>query len=161
MSHPFDKLTVDNGASFIFTPCPGTKETSVVNALAELKSAGAKGIISLMYDEELIKNNAENIGDVCDRLSLQWFQLPLSDDAAPNDDFGSAVSQSLPDIKAILENKGTLAVHCKGGSGRTGLMIAILLVELGYSKEEAKALVQSIRPKALSKPAQVAYFESY
>lgn len=161
MSHPFDKLTLENGASFIFTPCPGTKETSVVNALAELKSAGAQGIVSLMYDEELVKYNAENISDVCDRLSLQWFQLPLSDDAAPNTDFSDAVGQSLQDMKALLENNGTVAVHCKGGSGRTGLMIAILLVELGYSKEEAKALVQSIRPKALSKPAQVAYFEDY
>jgi len=40
-------------------------------------------------------------------------------------------------------------------------MIAILLIELGYSKAEAKEKVQPMRPKALSKPDQVAFFERY
>jgi protein-tyrosine phosphatase len=41
-------------------------------------------------------------------------------------------------------------VHCKGGSGRTGLMAAQILVERGYAKEDALAVVKALRPNALS-----------
>ena len=53
--HPFDTLTLANGAKIIFTPCPGTKEASITDAVSTLKTAGASLIISVMFDEELAK----------------------------------------------------------------------------------------------------------
>ena len=144
-----------------FTPCPGTKATTLEASVTELKSAGASAIISAMYDKELEKLGADDLPIIAKTQGVQWYQLPLADDAAPNDDFTLAFRQLIDEIIAIVNSKKGIAVHCKGGSGRTGLTIALILVALGYSKEHAKAKVQAIRPKALTHPAQSEFFERF
>lgn len=160
-THPFDILSLDSGAKFIFTPCPGTKDTTAEASVAQLKQAGTQAIITLMYSTEMDDNNASDLPNICKQQQIKWFQLPISDDAAPNQDFSTNWSVYLADIIKILEQQGTVAVHCKGGSGRTGLVIGLLLNKLGIDKKKAKELVQSIRPKALTNPVQLGYFEHF
>lgn len=159
--HPFDKLALNNGATAIFTPCPGTKDTDLASSVQQLSAAGANAIITLMYDEEIATNNAQALPELCKQHNMAWFQLPISDDAAPNDDFLQAYKTNLASMLDILNNKGQVAVHCKGGSGRTGLVIGLLMLELGYSKEEVIELVQSVRPKSLKNEQQLNYFLSF
>lgn len=160
-THPFDAITIDSGARFIFTPCPGTKEATLTESVEQLKQAGAQAIITLMYQQEMDKNQANQLPQICEQQGLGWFQLPISDDAAPNEDFLSKWHEQVADILAILKQQGTIAVHCKGGSGRTGLVIGLLMNELGVNKEQAKTLVQSVRPKALSQPVQLNYYNEF
>lgn len=161
MSHPFDTLVLEDGAKFIFTPCPGTKETTVSEAVETLKNAGADAIISAMFDDELAAYQATTLGSVCADQQLEWFQLPLIDDGAPDEAFDKAWQENKQAIIALIKANKTLAVHCRGGSGRTGLVVALILLAMGYSKIEAKNLVQSIRPLSLSKTYQLNYFEQY
>lgn len=160
-AHPYDKLTLTNGAAFIFTPCPGTKAVDLETSVSQLKEAGAQAIISLMYDKELVKLKAETLPSVCNVLGVKWFQLPILDDAAPNDDFEQGFNKNLTTMVNMLNNQGTVAVHCKGGSGRTGLVIGLLMTQLGYDKDEVIAQVQKMRPKALKHPVQLAYFNNF
>lgn len=160
-THPFEKLTLNNGASFIFTPCPGTKEVELSASVEQLKDAGAQAIVSLMYDKELTKLAATQLPNVCDELALKWFQLPILDDDAPNEDFEQAFNQHLAAMLNILNNQGTVAVHCKGGSGRTGLVIGLLMAQLGYDKAEVISQVQQLRPKALKHLVQLSYFNNF
>ena len=160
-THPYDKLVLDNGASFIFTPCPGTKGVDLTTSVMQLKDAGAQAIVTLMYDAEMKKNEAEELPQVCEVQGIEWFQLPILDDDAPNDDFAVAFKSHLDDMLAILRNQGTIAVHCKGGSGRTGLVIGILMFELGYGKADIINQVQKMRPKALYHPVQLSFFNEF
>ncbi|OUL59580.1 tyrosine-protein phosphatase [Pseudoalteromonas ulvae] len=160
-THPYDTLILNNGASFIFTPCPGTKEVALDSSVSQLKEAGAQAILSIMYDEEMLKLGAEQLPTVCKTLGMKWFQLPVSDDDAPNNDFEVAFNNHLTDVLSILTNQGTVAVHCKGGSGRTGLVIGLLMAQLGYDKADVVTQVQNIRPKALTHPVQLAYFNNF
>ncbi|KZN48549.1 hypothetical protein N474_23080 [Pseudoalteromonas luteoviolacea CPMOR-2] len=159
--HPFDTLTLKNGPTFIFTPCPGTKDVALDASVGQLKDAGAQAIVTLMYDAEMQKNNAEGIPEACQNLGLKWFQLPLPDDAEPNQDFTHAFNASKNALMSILENRGTIAVHCKGGSGRTGLVIGLLMKQLGYSKNNIIEQVQQVRPKALKHPVQLSFFNEF
>ena len=160
-THPYDKLTLSNGASFIFTPCPGTKDVGLGTAVSQLKEAGTKAIVTLMYDAEMSKLGANSLPVSCNELEIQWFQLPISDDDAPNDDFEEAFTNSLNEILNILHDQGTVAVHCKGGSGRTGLVVGLLMSQLGYEKANIINQVQKIRPKALKHPVQLSYFNNF
>lgn len=159
-SHPFDILQLETGA-FIFTPCPGTKDVGLSQSVADLKAAGAKAIITLMYDEELVKNGAQQLAIECEQAELSWFQLPIIDDDAPSEAFNQAFSKHLNDILAIIKNGGSVAVHCKGGSGRTGLVIGLLMHELGYAKNDIVNQVQAIRPKSLQNPIQRSFFDNF
>lgn len=160
-THPFDKLTLENGGEFIFTPCPGTKEATLKASVSQLKHAGAEAIITLMYDSELQKNNAQNLALECKEQGVTWFQFPLPDDDAPNQDFTNAFNHHYNEVIDIISRQGTVAVHCKGGSGRTGLVIGLLMKRLGYTHSDIITQVQSIRPKALKHPAQVSFFEQF
>ncbi|MCZ4250211.1 dual specificity protein phosphatase family protein [Pseudoalteromonas shioyasakiensis] len=159
-SHPFDILQLETGA-FIFTPCPGTKSVGLSQSVADLKAAGAKAIITLMYDEELVKNGAQQLAIECEQAGLSWFQLPIVDDDAPREAFSLAFKKHLNEILAIIKSGGSVAVHCKGGSGRTGLVIGLLMHELGYAKNDIVNQVQAIRPKSLHNPVQRSFFDNF
>ncbi|GAA6206422.1 dual specificity protein phosphatase family protein [Thalassotalea sp. SU-HH00458] len=159
-THPFDILTLENGAQLIFTPCPGTKEATLVDAVSTLKQAGTEMLITLMFDEEMEKLSAQSLPKVCAENNIVWLQLPILDDAAPNQAFESQWQAHKASILEVINNKGTIAVHCKGGSGRTGLVIGLILAAYGYSADNVIEAVQKIRPNSLKNPTQLDYFNS-
>ena len=159
MSHPYDKLALAGGATLILTPCPGTKDTSVEDAVATLKDAGAQALITLMPDEELAKFAAESIPGSCAASGIQWFHLPVEDDHAPDERFATAFATQKQILLSLLEQQGTLAIHCRGGSGRTGFMAAILLLESGMDRDEVVRQVQGLRPHALKMPVHTDYLD--
>ena len=89
MSHPFDILALENGSQLIFTPCPGTKDSILVESISTLKQAGTNMLITLMFDEEMEKNNALSLPTECEKQGIEWVQLPILDDAAPSQAFES------------------------------------------------------------------------
>ena len=139
--HPFDTLNLDNGARLIFTPCPGTKEASLPEALKTLQAAGADAVVTLMPSAELAQFQADAMPAECATLGLAWFHLPVEDDCAPEAPFSQAFASHKADLLARLAAGQTLAIHCRGGSGRTGLMAAILLLEAGYASSYTEPLL--------------------
>lgn len=77
MIHPFDILTLDNGAKLIFTPCPGTKGVSIVDSLKSLKEAGAQAVITMMTMAELTEKQVDTLPSLCAELSLTGITCPL------------------------------------------------------------------------------------
>ena len=73
MSHPYDLLGVPGcSGRLIFTPCPGSKETSVAEALGTLQAAGAEALITLMPAGELEQNQAAELPALCAARSLEF-----------------------------------------------------------------------------------------
>jgi len=150
MSHPYDTLLLPNGAKFVFTPCPGTKTVDLSESLNTLKAVGVSAVVTMLPSDEIVVLNVPTLGDDIVALAIEWYQLPVEDDQAPEQAFFDAFFEAKPKLIKLVEQQATIAIHCRGGSGRTGLMAAILLLEMGHSWDEVKALIQSIRPKALS-----------
>ncbi len=149
--HPYDLLPLgNNGAGLILTPCPGTKGVELATALEQLKTAGADAVITLMPGTEMASNAVTNMADLCPELGLQWFHLPIEDDHAPEKAFAVAWSAQRQAVHQLLDAGKKIAIHCKGGSGRTGLVAAQILVERGDSLAAATATIQAIRPNALT-----------
>lgn len=157
--HPFDSLTLPTGHVFIFTPCPGTKGNSVNEAIAELKQGGAKAIITMMPQADLEQCDVTDIPAVCQAQDIGWVHLPVEDDEAPEAPFDEAWQQSLSLIDSWLTNKTPIALHCKGGTGRTSLIGAILMHRLGYSWEDTVAHIRTVRPTGVRIPKHVAYLQ--
>ena len=161
MSHPYDILTLDSGAQLIFTPCPGTKGANLVESISTLKRAGADMLITLMFDEEMERNNVSSLSSECEKQGVKWIQLPIIDDEAPNKLFEPLWDAQKPNILSIIKSKGTIAVHCKGGTDRTGLVIGLILLSLGWPCERVIETVQKIRPKALKNNVQLDYLNTF
>lgn len=148
-AHPFDKLALNNGSTLIFTPCPGTKDVPLREAVEQVAQAGAKAVITLMPNEELVRNEATDLPEVCEDLGLEWFHLPIEDDQAPEDAFLESWKADKATLFSLLDKQQATAIHCKGGSGRTGLMAAIIMLERGYSLEDATQQIKALRPRSL------------
>ena len=159
--HLFDILNLDNGARLIFTPCPGTKEASLQASLKTLQAAGADAVVTMMPYAELGEFKADSLPAECAVLGLAWFHLPVEDDCAPEAPFSQAFASHKAGLLGRLAAGQTLAIHCRGGSGRTGLMAAILLLESGYAPAAVKGMVQGLRPKALTLAPHVDYLNSH
>ncbi len=158
--HPFDILPLENGAQLIFTPCPGSKGANLADSITQLKRAGTSVLLTLMYGDEMSKNQLTSLPGICEHHPISWLQLPIIDDKAPTEVFEDHWLRHKAEILAVLKNQGTIAVHCKGGTGRTGLVIALILLAVGWPYEKVISQVQKIRPKALINEAQLEYFNS-
>ena len=162
MSHPYELLDIPGlPGKLIFTPCPGTRDTPIEEALRALKQAGAMAVITLMPQAELDANGAEHIAHHCEALGLGWYHLPVADEQVPQEDFGQGWKASRQAILDQLRAGQALAIHCKGGSGRTGLIAVRILIETGIARSQAIALVQALRPGAIQHPAHCNWINQF
>lgn len=159
MTHPFWQLDLDAGA-LILTPCPGTKGVELAESLAQLKEQGVQAIVTALDNAELASKDVSALGEITQQMGMQWFQIEIEDDCAPTGDFASKWQQASPKLHQIVDNGGKVAMHCMGGSGRTGLFAAHLLLEKGWQLEEIVKAVQELRPGAFTKSVQVDYIKA-
>ena len=162
MSHPFDVLNIPGHAGrLIFTPCPGTKDSSLGSALSTLQQAGAAAVLTLMPTAELAQNGAGELPALSAGQGLLWLHLPVADEQVPLADFDAAWPAAMAQIRELLAADKAIAIHCKGGSGRTGLIAARILIKLGIARSEAISLVQALRPKAIQHPAHAGWLAQF
>lgn len=159
MAHPYDVLLLEQ-VQLIFTPCPGTKGCSVVESLATLKQAGAKAVLTLTPATELAALKVTDLAEQCAAAGLAWFHCPIEDDCAPGEAFQHAWQSAGPALQQLLSQQQSVAIHCKGGSGRTSLAAAQLLAERGVDKAQILSSIKQIRPHALSLPPHIDYFHA-
>ena len=159
--HPTWSMPIgDKGAELIMMPCPGTKEPDLQSTIQQLKEQDVAAILSVMGDEEMARLNAQALPEVCKQNNIQWFNLETGDHKVPDDKALSKWEQYKNKLVDVINNDGKVAVHCKGGSGRTGVGTAMLLLELGWSAEQAVADVQALKPTAFGHELTVAFIKN-
>lgn len=161
MSHPFVVLKIDdNLGNLILTPCPGTQEVDLQHSLEQLARAGVRGLLTLMPTDEMQRNQVNAMPEICAALGIRWFHLPVEDDHAPGNDFESAWRAARKPVHQAINDGGNIAIHCKGGTGRTGTLAARILLERGLPLDEAIERVRSVRPNALQIKTQLDYVQA-
>ncbi|MDD9155725.1 cyclin-dependent kinase inhibitor 3 family protein [Aliivibrio sp. S4TY2] len=161
MTHPIWELPVTGThGALILTPCPGTKGVELIESLTQLKAQGVEAVATALNQDELTEKGVSSLGEEVQRLGMKWFYLPIEDDCAPGDGFAAQWKSATPELQQVLENNGKVAMHCMGGSGRTGLLAAHLLLDLGWELDVIKQQVQALRPGAFTKPVQIEYIDA-
>lgn len=145
------------------TICPGKKGESVYGAawdrdlatdLEAIKAWGAECVVTLMEDFEFPRLGIPGFRSVMAAQAFDWLHLEIRDADVPDDRFKSAWPTARARVLAVLGRGGKVLVHCRGGLGRTGLVVARLLVEQGMAAEEAIRLTREVRQGAIETNAQ-------
>lgn len=160
IEHPFWELKLPKG-SLLLTPCPGSLKSSLEDALAQLKQQGAVAIITLVSNEELNERNLDCFGESVSDSGLEWFHIPVPDDDIPRDRFEQKWNEVLQKINEYLQGESSVAIHCMGGSGRTGLIAARLMLDQGIDAKQAISKIRELRPKAFSLSEQREYIYQF
>lgn len=158
MTHPTWQLNVDDGA-LVLTPCPGTKDADLDTSLAQLKQQGVAAIVTALDESELASKGVAELGEKAQQLGMKWFQIEIEDDCAPGDEFAAKWQQASPELHQVIAQGGKVAMHCMGGSGRTGLLAAHFLLEKQWQLDDIVREVQALRPGAFTKSVQVDYIK--
>lgn len=159
MTHPIWELPLDNGAALILTPCPGTRGTSLADSVAQLKAVGVTTVVTAINEHEMQQQGVSELAQRVQEAHMHWFHAPIEDDCAPDAVFASQWAQISPALHRAIEKGEKVVFHCLGGSGRTGLLAAHLLLEKGWPLARIIRQVQALRPGAFTKPVQVDYIE--
>ena len=109
-------------------------------AVGALLDAGIRQWLDLTTGDELLPDYRDALARCAQSrgLVVQAQQLPIIDFAVPQP---ALMRRILDTLHAALQARQPLYLHCQGGIGRTGTVVACLLVEHGYTPAQALALL--------------------
>ena len=137
------------------TICPGKHgagehgtawERDLSADLKVISEWGATALVTVMELSEKRKFGVTDLGVAATKSNLKWLHIPIADGAVPDNRFDDAWWRVAPTVLQYLRNGCKIVVHCRGGLGRTGLVVCLLLVEMDESPEQALKLVRAARP---------------
>lgn len=134
------KIRVATAGDLYIMPKPsGEKLRDDVKAYREV---GISKIVSLLERDEASDLGLSDESELCEGLGLGFVQYPIKDFSLPTmDDFREFVNS----ICAALKNGTNVAVHCRAGVGRSGMLTSCILIQLAVPADEAVAVVSEAR----------------
>jgi protein-tyrosine phosphatase len=100
-------------------------------------------LVSLLREDEQIELGLEQEAATCTRHGIAFRSLPVADRSTPVDsgEFIVAVHQ----LAQLLRDGRNIAVHCRQGVGRSGLLAVSVAVGSGVPLDRALELVSTAR----------------
>lgn len=153
-----DSVTVPGSGGVIgMTSCPGKQdefffEPSNSRLEADVKtiaSWGASVLVTLMEAVELNILQVNNLPEKVSEYGIKWMHLPIKNRSLPGSEFEEVWSVVGNELRSMLARGERVVIHCQEGVGRTGLVAARLLIEMGVNKEDAINIVRTTRAGAL------------
>jgi ADP-ribosyl-[dinitrogen reductase] hydrolase len=114
-------------------------------------------VVSLVEAFEFDVMSVARFPEAVKRLPVEWHHLPIADMQVPDAAFERGWVCHGDVLRQCLRRGGRVLLHCRGGLGRSGMIAARLLVEMGVDPEAAIASVRSARPGAIETAAQEAH----
>ena len=146
------------------TLCPGKVQSEAASGSWErdllvdiqvVKSWGATVWLNLLTTTEMLDLKVEDLEVAVKGSGIRYYCLPIEDGDIPDGIFEKSWETAGAQLREELLRGGKILIHCKGGLGRSGMIAARLIVELGaMTPEEAIRQVRASRPGAIETRAQ-------
>jgi protein-tyrosine phosphatase len=115
----------------------------LTDEIAGWKAEGITDIVSLLEDHEIRDLELTREADLVIEAGLSFQRFPIPDRGVP---FSRIDAETLwLDLANRVRNGRSVAVHCRAGIGRSGLITAGVLMRLGVSPDEAWRKISKAR----------------
>jgi protein-tyrosine phosphatase len=105
--------------------------------IADWRSAGVTDVVSLLEDDEMRELGLMQERETAGRIGICFERFPIPDRGVPAS--FQAVHSLWSHLAAKIRAGQSVGVHCRAGIGRSGLIVAGTLVQLGIPGHEAWA----------------------
>jgi ADP-ribosyl-[dinitrogen reductase] hydrolase len=148
------------------TICPGKHDPHALTGawardlhadLLAIRDWGATALVTLIEAHEFELLRVPDLGERARDVGLDWHHLPIKDVSVPDERFEGGWREAGPGILARLREGERIVVHCRGGLGRSGLVAARMLVDLGVKPRDAVNRVRAARRGAIETVEQERY----
>jgi ADP-ribosyl-[dinitrogen reductase] hydrolase len=136
---------------------PSNSERELGRDVETLARWGTQALVTLLDDSEMARLRLHALPGLLSAAGIPWYSAPLVLERAAWSEFESVWSKIGPVLRDILWQGGKVALHCRDGRDRTGMVAARLLVELGCHPQDAINRVRGARPGAIATAEQEAY----
>lgn len=124
-------------------------------ARAALRAWQPDLVITMTPAAELAALDCADLPEWLGSCGIGWAAMPVADFGAPGDDI---CWRSLSErAHALLDSGGRVLVHCRGGCGRSGMILLRLMTERGEEAQAALARLRAARPCAVETEGQMAW----
>jgi len=141
------------------TLCPGKVQSGGISGSWErdlridmqvVKSWGATAWLNLLTTTEMRDLSVSDLEIAVKETGIRYYRLPIEDGGVPDVTFEKSWKIVGAQLREELLRGGKILIHCKGGLGRSGMIAARLIVELGATTpERAIRIVRASRPGAI------------
>ncbi|MBO9447759.1 protein-tyrosine phosphatase family protein [Ruegeria sp. R14_0] len=112
-------------------------------------------VISMTTEAEMQQAGAAGFGDDVQSVSAGWQHLPIEDFGAPPPTIQALWPETSASARQVLARGGRVLVHCRGGCGRSGMVVLRLMIESGEAPAQALARLRATRPCAVETVPQM------
>jgi protein-tyrosine phosphatase len=157
-----DSVLLTNGATLGMSHCPGRSlarevPRRMVDDLATIEAWGASTLLSLVESNEFARLGVPDFAARMAESSLRWLHVPIADLQVPGAATLAAWRAQRVALREALQRGDKVLVHCAFGLGRTGTLVARLLVDSGVEPAQAIARVRAARPGTIETASQAAF----
>lgn len=131
--------------------------------LDAIRTWGACVLVSLMEAHEFndVGVSTIELSRRAGKLGIEWIHAPIADGSIPSQEFLCQWRLIVPRIRELLDAGQSIVFHCLGGLGRTGMMAACLLIEMGAAPLDSVLAVRAARPGAIENRSQEDFVINY
>ncbi|WP_346907274.1 dual specificity protein phosphatase family protein [uncultured Roseibium sp.] len=123
--------------------------------ISVLRGEGVDCVVSMLTGDENEELGLTEEPEICGRLGVAFSRFAIEDRGVPE------LAELVPVVDGIvrdLTDGKSVAIHCRAGIGRSGLLTACVLTRLGLSAEHAIANVSQARGVPIPDTAEQAEF---
>lgn len=110
--------------------------------LEKLKGLGVEKLVSMLTCDEMIELGLQAEAEICRQLDIEFTNLSVPDRSVPD---LRIIEELVREIQQNLVAGQGVAIHCRAGIGRSGLVASCVLIAQGVDAENSIATVSDAR----------------
>jgi len=118
-------------------------------------AAWAPVVVVTLTEEAELPNMDKSLPLRFFETDYDWLHLPITDLGVPDTKDRALWLESLATLQAVMDANGKVLIHCKGGKGRSGMVLLKLLTLQGEDSDTALHRLRDIRKGAVETEAQL------
>ena len=118
-------------------------------------------IVSLTPKKEMEDLGASDFVSMIAKERISWVHFPIKDFSIVGQQQEVLWEKISKNISLQINNGNRILVHCRGGCGRTGMVVLRFMIEFGEDPEKALERLRVVRPCAIETLAQENWAKFY